>query len=44
MDGRGALSSDAAFVKLQEHYNAKGKEISINQLFADDSERFEKFQ
>jgi len=43
MDGRGALSSDAAFVKLQEHYNAKGKEISINQLFANDSDRFEKF-
>jgi len=44
MDGRGALTADEAFVKLQLYFNQHGKDISINQLFAQDPERFEKFQ
>jgi len=44
MEGRGALTADEAFVKLQLYFNQHGKDISINQLFAQDPERFEKFQ
>ena len=44
MDGRGSLQQDAAFVKLQEHFNQVGNEINIAKLFASDSGRFSKFR
>ena len=44
MDGRGPLSSDPAFVKLQEHFDAAGKNLNINDLFKEDPDRFKTFR
>ena len=44
MDGRGSLKEDAAFVKLQEHFDQQGNEINIAKLFGSDAGRFSKFR
>lgn len=43
MDGKGPLREDAAFKKLQEYFNAHGKDININKLFKEDADRFNKY-
>jgi len=43
MDGRGALTSDPAFVKLKEYFDASGSKININEEFKADPDRFSKF-
>jgi len=43
MDGRGALTQDAAYQKLKEYHDKNGDSINIAKLFAEDSDRFEKF-
>ena len=44
MDGRGALTQDAAYQKLKEYHDKNGDSINIAKLFAEDSDRFEKFR
>ena len=44
MDGKGPLSKDAAFAKLQALYDAQGKDIQLKELFAKDADRFNKFR
>ena len=44
MDGRGALTQDAAYQKLKEYHDKNGDSINIAKLFAEDSGRFEKFR
>jgi hypothetical protein len=44
MDGRGPLTSDAAFLKLKAYFDQHGADINIHQLFNQDPERFNKFQ
>jgi glucose-6-phosphate isomerase len=43
MDGRGPLTSDAAFVQLKEYFDQHGADINIHDLFNQDPERFNKF-
>ena len=44
MDGKGPLTQDDAYKKLQELFNASGKSINLKELFAADKERFAKFR
>lgn len=37
------LSTDAAYKKIQDYYNANGSKINIKELFDNDPKRFEKF-
>lgn len=38
------LKQDPAYQKLQEYYNSNAGKINIQQLFAQDPERFNKFR
>ena len=44
MEGKGPLRQDAAFVKLQEYFAEKGKNINIADELSADPERFSKFR
>ncbi len=44
MDGRGPLTGDEAYKKLQDYYNKNGAGINIANLFASDPDRFSKFR
>ena len=44
MEGKGPLRQDAAFVKLQDYFQEKGKAINIAKEFASDPERFSKLR
>ncbi|XP_013191676.2 glucose-6-phosphate isomerase [Amyelois transitella] len=43
MEPKVNLKQDPAFQKLQQHYNANADKINIQQLFQQDSDRFNKF-
>lgn len=38
------LNQEAAFQKLQEYYDSKGKDLNIKDLFVKDSKRFSKYR
>lgn len=44
MDGRRPLTADPAFIKLKEYFEANGANISINNEFKADPDRFSKFR
>lgn len=43
MAGKPLLTTDSAYKKIQEYYNANGSKINIKDLFAADKGRFDKF-
>lgn len=43
MSGLPLLTTEAAYQKLQQYYNENGDKININDLFAKDAGRFDKF-
>lgn len=44
MSGKVLLTDDVAFKALREHYASAGSSLNMKELFADDSERFDKFR
>ncbi len=44
MDGRGPLSEDPAYQKLQAYFDQNGASINIAKMFEADSERFKTFR
>ncbi len=44
MDGRGPLTGDGAYKKLQEFYDKTGKNIKIADEFKSDANRFSNFR
>nr|CAG4643797.1 EOG090X02RQ [Lepidurus arcticus] len=43
MDGKSFLLEDPAWQALQKHFDSKGKNLNIGQLFQEDPDRFNKF-
>ena len=44
MSGLPLLTTEPAYQKLQQYYNENGSKININDLFAKDAGRFDKFR
>ena len=44
MEGRGPLTSDEAYKALQAYFDSNGNKIDINDSFAKDPDRFNKFR
>lgn len=44
MSGKPLLTTEPAFQKIQNYFNANGDKINIKNLFDSDSGRFEKYR
>lgn len=44
MDGKSFLTEDSAYQNLLQYFNDTGKNLNINQLFAQDPDRFNKYR
>jgi hypothetical protein len=44
MSGKVLLTEDATYKALAEHYLASGSSLNMKSLFANDSDRFDKFR
>lgn len=44
MSGKVLLTDDAAYKALAEHYASTGSSLNMKNLFANDSDRFDKFR
>ena len=44
MDAKPSLKAEPAFQRLEALYNSSGKQLNMNELFAADAQRFDKFR